>query len=128
MAAKEAFGILFNAKGMAATASNKKNPCVNAESLVLAPASILAAPRTITAVIGIAPRTPQATVDNPAAGPDNASCEPLIKETTMPPMIPERMPEYNGAPEASAIPKQSGSATKKTERSAGKSYFIQMSR
>jgi len=68
------------------------------------------------------------TVDNPAAGPDTASCDPLMTETTIPPIIPERIPEYNGAPEANAIPKQSGSATKNTERPAGKSYFIQMSR
>jgi hypothetical protein len=68
------------------------------------------------------------TVDNPAAGPDSTSCDPLITETTMPPMTPERIPEYKGAPGASAMPKQSGRATKKTERPAGKSYFIQMSR
>ena len=68
------------------------------------------------------------TVDNPAAGPDTANCEPLISETTIPPITPEKIPEYNGAPEASAIPKQSGRATKKTERPAGKSYFIQISR
>ena len=68
------------------------------------------------------------TVDKPAAGPDTASCDPLITETTIPPIMPERIPEYNGAPEANAIPKQSGSATKNTERPAGKSYLIQMSR
>src|SRR6476620_7588268 len=63
------------------------------------------------------------TVDNPAAGPDTANADPLISETTIPPITPDRIPEYNGAPEASAIPKQRGSATKNTERPAGKSYF-----
>jgi hypothetical protein len=34
----------------------------------------------------------------------------------MPPMIPANNPDTNGAPEASAIPRQSGSATKNTTR------------
>jgi hypothetical protein len=68
------------------------------------------------------------TVVKPAAGPDTASGEPLIKETTRPPMIPDRMPEYRGAPEARAIPMQSGKATRKTESPAGKSYLNQIRR
>lgn len=66
------------------------------------------------------------TVVSPAAGPETASCEPLIRETTMPPIIPDSKPAYSGAPEARAIPKHSGSATKNTERPAGKSFFNQM--
>jgi hypothetical protein len=41
----------------------------------------------------------------------------------MPPIIPEMIPENRGAPEASAIPKQSGTATKNTIMLAGKSLL-----
>ena len=61
------------------------------------------------------------TVDNPAAGPDTPNAELLMSDTTIPPITPDKIPEYNGAPEANAIPKQSGRATKKTERPAGRS-------
>ena len=37
---------------------------------------------------------------------------------------PEVDPEENGAPEARAIPKQSGRATRKTTKPAGRSYFM----
>jgi hypothetical protein len=40
---------------------------------------------------------------------------------TIPPIIPAIRPENNGAPEARAIPKQSGNATKNTTTEAGKS-------
>ena len=46
----------------------------------------------------------------------------------MPPTIPEIMPANNGAPEAKAIPKHKGKATKKTTKPAGKSslrYFAE---
>jgi hypothetical protein len=62
-------------------------------------------------------------VVNPAAGPETLNCDPLITETKTPPMIPDKRPEYKGAPEANAIPKHKGNATKKTERPAGKSCF-----
>jgi hypothetical protein len=39
----------------------------------------------------------------------------------MPPTIPAMIPENKGAPEASAMPRQSGKATKNTTRPAGKS-------
>ena len=68
------------------------------------------------------------TVERPAAGPDTLNCDPLMNETTRPPIMPERMPEYNGAPEANAMPRQRGSATKKTERPAGRSYLSHRSR
>jgi hypothetical protein len=32
------------------------------------------------------------TVVNPAAGPDTASWDPLINVTTIPPIIPDKMP------------------------------------
>lgn len=65
-------------------------------------------------------------VDKPAAGPETASCEPLINETTIPPIIPDKSPAYKGAPEAKAIPRHSGSATRNTERPAGKSCLSQI--
>ena len=65
-------------------------------------------------------------VDNPAAGPETASCEPLTTETTNPPIMPESMPEYRGAPDAKAIPKHSGKATRNTDSPAGKSCLNQM--
>ena len=67
-------------------------------------------------------------VERPAAGPETANCEPLINDTTNPPMIPDNSPAYNGAPDAKAIPKHSGRATRNTESPAGKSYFNQMIR
>ena len=60
-------------------------------------------------------------VVSPAAGPETPNGEPLINDTTKPPIMPDNKPAYNGAPEANAIPKQSGSATKKTESPAGRS-------
>ena len=56
---------------------------------------------------------------NPAAGPLTPRFEPLAKPTTIPPTIPEIMPENKGAPEARAIPRHNGSATKKTIILAG---------
>jgi hypothetical protein len=38
-------------------------------------------------------------------------------------MIPEIKPLKKGAPEANEIPRQSGSATKKTTSPAGRSFF-----
>jgi hypothetical protein len=39
----------------------------------------------------------------PAAGPETLNCEVLKYPTTIPPTIPEIIPENNGAPEAKAI-------------------------
>lgn len=61
------------------------------------------------------------SVVSPAAGPDTPRADPLIAATTTPPITPEIIPAYKGAPEANAIPKQSGRATKKTVKPAGKS-------
>ena len=53
---------------------------------------------------------------NPAAGPDTEMLELLIAHTTIPPMIPAIIPDNGGAPEANAIPKHSGNATKNTTK------------
>jgi hypothetical protein len=62
----------------------------------------------------------------PAAGPVTLKAEPLKNATKIPPTIPEIIPANNGAPEAKAMPKHKGRATKKTTKPAGKSslrYF-----
>lgn len=60
---------------------------------------------------------------NPAAGPETPSGDPLASATTVPPIIPAIIPEKSGAPDASAIPKQSGMATRNTTIEAGRSLF-----
>jgi len=67
--------------------------------------------------ISMAPRSVIATAQiavRPAAGPLTLNCDLLISVTTSPPMIPASNPEYMGTPEAKAIPRQRGSATKNT--------------
>ena len=59
-------------------------------------------------------KTVDPTAAKPAAGPLTLECDPLMAPTTMPPMIPASKPENRGAPDARAIPKQSGSATRNT--------------
>ena len=59
----------------------------------------------------------------PAAGPLTLSDEPLANATTIPPTIPAIIPENKGAPDARAIPKHNGKATKNTTKPAGKSFF-----
>ncbi len=54
----------------------------------------------------------------PAAGPDTHNCEPLKKETNSPHTSPAINPENNGAPDANAIPKQRGNATRNTTNEA----------
>jgi hypothetical protein len=59
-------------------------------------------------------------------------CEPEIDPTTMPPIIPAMRPLSGGAPLATAMPRQSGNATKNTTKLADRSalkfslekYFI----
>ena len=55
----------------------------------------------------------------PAAGPLTPNADPLKIPAMIPPTIPAIIPENNGAPEARAIPRQSGTATKKTIIEAG---------
>jgi hypothetical protein len=50
----------------------------------------------------------------PAAGPETDNSEPESKETTIPPTIPARTPAIKGAPDAKAMPKHNGKATKNT--------------
>jgi hypothetical protein len=57
----------------------------------------------------------------PAAGPVTLKAELLKKPTKIPPITPETIPENNGAPEAKAIPKHKGNATKKTTNPAARS-------
>ena len=60
---------------------------------------------------------------NPAAGPLTPSADPLAIPTMIPPIIPAIIPENSGAPDARAIPRQSGTATKNTTILAGRSLF-----
>lgn len=60
---------------------------------------------------------------SPAAGPETLRCDVLKYPTTIPPMIPEIIPEKSGAPLANAIPKHKGNATKKTTKPDAKSDF-----
>ncbi len=71
------------------------------------------APKSVIAVNTIAVK--------PAAGPETLRFEVLKYPTTMPPTIPDMIPENNGAPEAIAIPKHKGSATRKTTKPDAKS-------
>jgi hypothetical protein len=61
---------------------------------------------------------------SPAAGPLTLSADPLKEETTNPPTTPAMIPEKRGAPEARAMPRQSGNATKKTTTPAGRSSLM----
>lgn len=57
---------------------------------------------------------------SPAAGPDTEIGELLRNPTTIPPIIPAMIPDKGGAPEANAIPKHKGRATKKTTNPGAK--------
>jgi hypothetical protein len=46
-----------------------------------------------------------------------------MKPMIIPPMIPETIPDINGAPEANAIPRHNGNATRNTTSPAGISVF-----
>lgn len=61
---------------------------------------------------------------NPAAGPETEIFELLMNPTTRPPTIPAMIPDKGGAPEANAIPKHKGSATKNTTSPEGKFSLI----
>jgi hypothetical protein len=63
-----------------------------------------------------------ATIEvKPAAGPLTLVCDPLNNPTKVPPTIPASNPDNSGAPEASAIPRHKGRATRNTTRPALKS-------
>ena len=57
----------------------------------------------------------------PAAGPLTPSFDPLRSPTTIPPIIPAIRPENGGTPLTAAMPKHSGTATRKTTIPAGMS-------
>jgi hypothetical protein len=46
-----------------------------------------------------------------------------MKPMMIPPMIPDIIPDIKGAPEASAIPRHNGNATRNTTSPAGISVF-----
>lgn len=64
----------------------------------------------------------------PAAGPLTPKADPLYKPTTMPPMIPAMRPAMSGAPLASAMPRQSGMATRNTTTDEGTSLRHELNR
>lgn len=74
------------------------------------------APRSVIATKTMAVR--------PAAGPETDMLELLRNPTTMPPTIPEITPDNGGAPDAKAIPRHNGNATRKTTRPEGKFSLI----
>ena len=61
------------------------------------------------------------TAARPAAGPHTESWARLISGTTRPPTMPATRPAMGGAPDASAMPRHSGTATRNTTRPAGAS-------
>ncbi len=58
-------------------------------------------------------------VTRPAAGPLTAKRDGLSAVTSSPPSTPVSRPANGGSPLACAMPRQSGSATRKTTRPAG---------
>ena len=58
---------------------------------------------------------------SPAAGPDTPTWLPEMGATMMPPMMPAIKPAMGAAPEARAMPRQRGRATRKTTMEEGKS-------
>src|SRR5690606_7730919 len=60
----------------------------------------------------------------PAAGPETEMLELEKNPITIPPITPAITPESGGAPEAKAIPKHKGSATRNTTIPEGRLSFI----
>jgi len=58
-----------------------------------------------------------------AAGPDTLSGDLLSNHTIIHQIIPAIIPAIGSAPLATAIPRQSGTATRNTAIHAGRSYF-----
>ena len=89
-------------------------------------------PASTTAVKNASQEPPREPIEvntitaNPAAGPLTPNGEPLAMPTTMPPTMPAIIPAKRGAPEARAMPKQSGTATKNTTILEGKSCLISL--
>jgi len=105
------------------TATGKKCPIDPARKR---PSKICRIPAIITLnkKISNEPKSVMATSTievNPAAGPLTLNDDPLNDPTTIPPIIPAIKPENKGAPDAKAIPKHKGKATRKTTTEDGKS-------
>ena len=89
-------------------------------------------PANTTAVKNAVQEPPNEAIDvktitaKPAAGPLTPNGEPLATPTTIPPTIPAIIPANRGAPDAKAMPKQSGTATKNTTILAGRSLLISL--
>ena len=89
-------------------------------------------PAKTTAVKNASQEPPSEAMDvktitaNPAAGPLTPKEEPLAAPTTIPPIMPAMIPANRGAPEARAMPKHNGTATKNTTMLAGKSCLISL--
>ena len=73
-AASTAVGMNPSTPGSAITNSSSHTPCSTRDSLVFAPARTLAPERTITAVIGSAPSTPQTALPAPCAMSSLLNC------------------------------------------------------
>jgi hypothetical protein len=67
------------------------------------------------------PTRPATTTVSPAAGPLTCNGDPPTAPATTPPTTAAMRPASAGAPEAIAIPSDSGSATRKTTSDAGRS-------
>ena len=92
------------------------------------PSTSWSAPAMMTAVRnGFTPPsrcTSTSTIDvRPAAGPVTESADRLIHGTTSPPTMPAIKPETGGTPQAIAMPRHSGSATRNTTNPATLSSF-----
>ena len=70
------------------------------------------APKSVMAVSTMAVK--------PAAGPETEMLELLKDPITTPPTMPAIIPDKGGAPDANAIPKHKGRATKNTTRPEAK--------
>ncbi|SLH15607.1 Uncharacterised protein [Mycobacteroides abscessus subsp. abscessus] len=97
-----------------------------ARAIRLSPNRICSAPAATT--MKQVTRQPNWAIDSatttvsPAAGPLTCRTEPPRQPTTMPPTTAAMSPAATGAPEASAMPSESGNATRKTTMEAGRSW------
>ena len=100
----------------------RSNPIAN----WIAPASTTAIRNgAMPAFMSPAPSLPSSssTIEvRPAAGPDTDKGAFEMSGTRMPPQMPETMPETGGIPDAIAMPRHSGSATRNTTMPATESW------
>ena len=96
-----------------------------ARAIRLSPSRICSAPAS-TVIAQVTAQPNSAIVSamitvSPAAGPLTCNAEPPRAPATTPPTIAAINPATIGAPEASAMPSESGTATRKTTIEAGMS-------